>query len=1004
MRWRFTAAIVLVSAPAALAQPVLEPYRFEATFDAGSVGSWSSYPPAQDTAYDPTIWVKPLAGDPTASNRALYRELTPHYANDTELGVRKRLDLVVDASSQLRFRTYVRAANGTDGVRVRFAFADGTDWSSMVTVAETRRWVDAGIAFAELLSAGEKKHLVAVAFVAVCPSADTESIHRLGIDDVVITGFREQPWSFADAHVLDEWRDAISARHFVENAPVVIRARAPIPTPAASFELSRALTGREARSIEMHHEADGWSAEIASVPAGIWRATFSARASDGRTATSSLVFLVRRRDAPSGHPRLFLSAGDRARILAEAASGLKAEIWRSIQEEARQSRSEHAPGDIRYNFDAYDERFWLPTLGGYMATLTTAGHTIRTNAVVYTLSGDEDAGDAARDGLLNLAGWPSFVHPHILDQGQFTYWPVGLALIDLAVGFDMVYDRFTPDERDIVARALFDKGITEVAREYVEHNRVSSNTSNWISHVTGGGILSALATLGDIDDTELEPHLTGMILKLGELVEHTYDQDGSYGEGYSYANFTMQTLGEILPALERNFGIEFPPIIGRSHRFLLYQMDFDEPRIFDFGDTDDLGHTGPPTFTNFAYSLGKWRDPYLAWLYRRWPGRTDRDLFFADLSVESRPPEELPTSTIFRNVGTVVFREGFDADDFAFIFRCGPFYNHQHFDQGSFYLRDRGETLVTEVGRTHYYDDPQYQPLAIQAGGHSTILIDGDPESQRPGDFRHEFAAWRDRAEITDYLAWEDGGFASCDLGRLYKNKVRSLRRTVLWLAPRTLVLIDEVKGAPGSSAWNLRFHAPLKDDLTVAGHDAEITRPAATLRIQNIVPSSSEWEVYRRPLTLEEFRDEDPLTLETRGFAQLNAPMSESLIVNVLSTTGERTETTRDDDNLIVLTIEARRYVINRNPGSVFEDGPLSTDAAVYARDGERQWILRGSRTTTSDGAQITTTVPVSLLLDGQTMTYSSPSEAELILILANGERRTFRLAEGSGTIELDF
>ena len=112
--------LVLASARTVLAQPVLEPYRFEATFDAGSVGSWSSYPPAQDTAYDPTIWVKPLAGDPDATHRALYRELPPHYENDTELGVRRRLDLIVDASSQLRFRTYVRAANGLDGVRVRW--------------------------------------------------------------------------------------------------------------------------------------------------------------------------------------------------------------------------------------------------------------------------------------------------------------------------------------------------------------------------------------------------------------------------------------------------------------------------------------------------------------------------------------------------------------------------------------------------------------------------------------------------------------------------------------------------------------------------------------------------------------------------------------------------------------------------------------------------------------------------------------------------------------------
>ncbi len=154
LEWRVGALVVLAVAPMAFAQPILEPHRFEATFDHGSVGSWSSYPPAQDTAYDPTIWVRPLAGDPSADNRALYRELTPHYPNDIEFGVRKRLDLVVDASSRLRFRAWVQAADGTDGVKVRFAFSDGTDWSSTVVVSETRRWVDAEASLGELVDSG----------------------------------------------------------------------------------------------------------------------------------------------------------------------------------------------------------------------------------------------------------------------------------------------------------------------------------------------------------------------------------------------------------------------------------------------------------------------------------------------------------------------------------------------------------------------------------------------------------------------------------------------------------------------------------------------------------------------------------------------------------------------------------------------------------------------------------------------------------------------------------
>ena len=460
------------------------------------------------------------------------------------------------------------------------------------------------------------------------------------------------------------------------------------------------------------------------------------------------------------------------------------------------------------------------------------GRYIRDNAVVHALGGEPEAGEAARQALLKVAAWPTYVHPHILAQGQFTYWPAGLALIDFAVGFDLVHALMTPDERRVVADALVDKGVTQVAREYVEDNRVSSNTSNWISHVTGGGILGALAAADEIPDTRLEPHLTGMILKLGAFLDATYDPDGAYGEGYSYANFTMQTLGEIMPALERTFGIEFPDKVGRSHEFLLHQMT-PSGRLLDFGDTTDR----PASFTNFAYLIGRSRDPRLKWLYDRSPGMTDRDLFFLDPDVEPRPPGDLPRAMVFREVGTAVFRTGFGAEDFTLVFRCGPFYNHQHFDQGAFHLVDRGEALVTEVGRTDYYNDPQYQRLAIQAAGHSTILIDDNPESQRAGDLRDDVPAWRSHAVMTDFLSWDDGGFASCDLGSIYKGAVESLQRDVLWLAPRVVLLVDRARGADSAERINLRFHAPALDDIRVDGRVAEIAGTNARLELRSLLP-----------------------------------------------------------------------------------------------------------------------------------------------------------------------
>ncbi len=69
-------------------------------------GAWSSYPPAQDTAYDPTIWVKRVEGNPSL---ALAREIQPWSANSYTFGVRRKLDLLATPDSVLSFRYYLKA-------------------------------------------------------------------------------------------------------------------------------------------------------------------------------------------------------------------------------------------------------------------------------------------------------------------------------------------------------------------------------------------------------------------------------------------------------------------------------------------------------------------------------------------------------------------------------------------------------------------------------------------------------------------------------------------------------------------------------------------------------------------------------------------------------------------------------------------------------------------------------------------------------------------------------
>ena len=177
--------IVLVSGwmSFASAEQVLVPYYYSEDFESGSVGAWSSYPPAQDTAYDPTIWIKPIKSE-DAANRALYREITPNYEIDYVFGVRKKFDIYVDSASILSFKAYIKSNRDVDGVRVLFGFGDGSSVERTIPFSSRRTWRDCSIKMADIIGQDSIRKLDAVAVFAGLPEAEPEKILRIGLDDV----------------------------------------------------------------------------------------------------------------------------------------------------------------------------------------------------------------------------------------------------------------------------------------------------------------------------------------------------------------------------------------------------------------------------------------------------------------------------------------------------------------------------------------------------------------------------------------------------------------------------------------------------------------------------------------------------------------------------------------------------------------------------------------------------------------------------------------------------
>ena len=345
------------------------------------------------------------------------------------------------------------------------------------------------------------------------------------------------------------------------------------------------------------------------------------------------------------------------------------------------------------------------------------------NALAYALLDDADAGRYAADLLVRLCAKSPWLHPWFESRGLHIYYPVGELGMDAALAYDLVYGLLDESGRKTVKDGLWRNVVSGCHKSYVEDNLITSNTSNWADHITSGSLMSQAATFADIEDGRSpEPYLTGALLKLHEVIQKSSGRDGGYGESYGYCSFTMLSLAKSLPALDNVFHVDFSGTFGRTYQDVPWASLLDRKYFFYFGDSS--GELGP--MTNWAWLLAKRRDPLLGWLYAHFKkGETLMDAIYEPEKAPARDPFAENPVRLYRDIGTTVFRSGWKDDDFLFVMRTGPFYNHQHIDQGTFWLADRGQIFISERHGSTYYDDPYYQSHYTQPIGHSTILIDG---------------------------------------------------------------------------------------------------------------------------------------------------------------------------------------------------------------------------------------------------------------------------------------
>ncbi|MEX2573019.1 MAG: heparinase II/III family protein, partial [Balneolaceae bacterium] len=492
------------------------------------------------------------------------------------------------------------------------------------------------------------------------------------------------------------------------------------------------------------------------------------------------------------------------------------------------------------------------------------GEVITEGSFRYAFTGDEAAGEKAKEALLKFCSFEKWNAAYMLENKFWTYYPVGYMLKPVAYGYDMLHDLLSEEEKQSVRDAIMEKGLKLFHRDMVEMNRMPSSNTNHIAVIVSGHGLAATAIYGDEpDNPAMEPYLSGIMAKAKAFIDQTYYEDGSYGEPFTYQAMGSRSLVEIFAAFERNFGVDWSTTTDVQHFYKYPMMSTHTNQIMrhpgslvfdllathtsggmpDYGDAGSTydGFTQPHSWW-FIYRLGNpflyhYAKPY----WEEGNGGYMSYLWFRD-DITPRSRETFPTSRKFKANG-MIMRSGWEDESTIITTRTGPHANHYHFDQGSFQIMTNGDALLDDpgVGPGGYYTNLEFRVYNIHSIAHNVMLIDHDPESQKPAHFDNGIAALRDWPRMTHTFAGEIADAVEEDLATVYKDKLESYTRTLLYTKSGPLFLLDRVKSNSSEGhVFNWIFHSRHNPDgrsLSYENNRVFIDRPDARLTMDILSP-----------------------------------------------------------------------------------------------------------------------------------------------------------------------
>lgn len=450
------------------------------------------------------------------------------------------------------------------------------------------------------------------------------------------------------------------------------------------------------------------------------------------------------------------------------------------------------------------------------------------------------------------AAFPDWHPPHFLDVAEMTH--------AFAIGYDWLYEGLTQPDRDLLAKAIIEKGLDPGLAAYASKAFWVAPHNNWNLVCNGGLGLGALA-VGDVDKDKANAVLNNVLSSLPPAMI-LYAPDGGWIEGPGYWAYATQYAVNLIAGLDsslgRDYGLSDSAGFRRTGDFRLQSTG---PLGLAFNYADAHEQLDPAPQLNWLST--RFQQPAYAWQEQTFASKKGEasplDLIW--FSNAGKGPEEtgFPLDQQFRGANAAFLRTSWTDPNALYVGAKGGdnAASHAHLDLGSFVFDAAGVRWAMDLGPDDYnlpdyFGKKRWTYYRLRTESHNTLLIDNDNQSET--------------AKASLHLA---GSSIEIDLADAYPDRLHSWTRQLSFLDGQTLRIVDEVAATrPVAPVWGMVTSASVE----VSDSKALLRKDGKTLLVRIESPEAARFDT----VSTHAPAPQDPNTGTTKLVVRLLEPSTE--------------------------------------------------------------------------------------------------------------------------------